>query len=61
MQQTTNNVITSLLEEQTIANKINRDTLADHLNFLNQTDQYMVSETTAWGGAAQAISNYRPQ
>ena len=61
MQQTTNDVVTSLLEQQTVANKIQRDTLADHLNFLNQTDQYMVSEATAWGGASQAISNYRTQ
>lgn len=61
MQQTTNNVVTSLLEQQTIANKIQRDALADHLNFLNQTDHYMVSEGPAWGNAAQAISNYRSQ
>jgi len=61
MQQTTNNVITSLLEQQTIANKIQRDALADHLNFLNQTDQYVVSEGPGWGNAAQAISNYRSQ
>ena len=61
MQQTTNNIVTSLLEQQTIANKVQRDNLADHLNFLNQTDQYMVSEPTAWGGASQAILNYRPQ
>lgn len=61
MQQTTNNLVTSLLEQQTIANKIQRDAIADHLNFLNQADQYMVSEGPAWGNAAQAISNYRSQ
>lgn len=58
MQQTTNNVVTSLLEQQTIANKIQRDTLADHLNFINQTDQYMVFEGPMWGGAAQALSSH---
>ena len=41
MQQTTNNVVTSLLEQQTIANKIQRDSLVDHLNFVTQADQYM--------------------
>ena len=61
MQQTTNNVITSLLEQQTLANKIQRDNLVDHLNFLNQVDQYMVSEGPFWGGAAASISNYRSQ
>jgi hypothetical protein len=58
MQQTTNNVVTSLLEQQTIANKIQRDALADHLNFVNQADQYMVSEGPMWGGAAQALSSH---
>ncbi|MGI9070440.1 MAG: hypothetical protein ACR2JB_03695 [Bryobacteraceae bacterium] len=61
MQQTTNNVVTSLLEQQTIANKIQRDALADHLNFLNQADQYMVSEGPMWGDAAQAITGARLQ
>jgi hypothetical protein len=58
MQQTTNNVITSLLEQQTIANKIQRDALADHLNFTNQADQYMVSESPMWGGAAAALRSH---
>ena len=59
MQQTTNNVITSLLEQQTIANKIQRDALADHLNLLTQADQYLVSEGPMWGNTAQSISTYR--
>jgi hypothetical protein len=61
MQQTTNNVMTSLLEQQTIANKIQRDALADHLNFEYQMDQYLVSQGPQWGGAAQAISSARLQ
>ena len=40
MQQTSNNVQTSLLEQQTIANKIQRDSIADQLDFENQVDQY---------------------
>ncbi len=61
MQQTSNNVLTSLLEQQTIANKVQRDALADHMNFLTQADQYTVSEGPSWGNAAASISNYRSQ
>jgi hypothetical protein len=61
MQQTTNNVVTSLLEQQTLSNKLQRDALVDHLNFMNQVDRYRVSQGTAWGGAAQSISSYRPK
>lgn len=59
MQQTANNTLVSLLEQQTIANKIQRDTIADHMNFMSQMDQYSVSEPYAWGNAAEAISGYR--
>lgn len=58
MQETTNNVIISLLEEQTIANKIQRDTLADQMNFITQANQYMVSEGPMWGGASSALSSH---
>jgi len=61
MQQTTNNVMTSLLEQQTIANKIQRDMLADHLNYETQMEQYMVAEGPQWGGASQAITAARLQ
>lgn len=61
MQQTSNNVLTSLLEQQTIANKIQRDALADHLNYEAQRDQYLVSEGPEWGNAAQSITSARLQ
>jgi len=61
MQETSNNVMTSLLEQQTIANKIQRDALADHLNFETQTGQYLVSEGPQWGSASQAITGARLQ
>jgi PBP1b-binding outer membrane lipoprotein LpoB len=61
MQETANNVMTSLLEQQTIANKIQRDTLADHLNYETQREQYLVAEGPQWGGAAQAITAARLQ
>jgi hypothetical protein len=58
MQETTNNVITSLLEQQTLANKVKRDTLADHMNFITQANQYMVTEGPMWGEAASALSSH---
>ena len=61
MQETSNNVLTSLLEQQTIANKTQRDTLADHLNYETLQDQYLVSEGPQWGSAAQAITSARLQ
>ncbi len=61
MQQTANNVMTSLLEQQTISNKIQRDALADHLNYDTLLDQYMVAEGPQWGGASQAINGARLQ
>jgi len=58
MQQTQNNAAVSLLEQQMIANKIQRDALADHMNFNNQINQYTASESPAWGNAAQTFSTY---
>jgi hypothetical protein len=49
------------VEQQIIANKIQRDQLADHLNFMGQADQYFASEGPMWGDAAQSISSYRSQ
>jgi hypothetical protein len=58
MQQTQNNAMVSLLEQQMIANKVQRDALADHMNFNNQIDQYTASESAAWGNAAQVFSTH---
>lgn len=49
------------VQQQIIANKIQRDALANHMNFVGQLDQYSVSEAPMWGDAAQSISNYRSQ
>jgi type IV secretion system protein TrbJ len=49
------------VEQQMIANKIQRDQLANRLNFMAQVDQYSVSEGPDWGNAASAISTYRSQ
>ena len=49
------------VEQQIIANKIQRDQIANRLNFMGQVDQYSVSEASMWGDAAGSISNYRSQ
>lgn len=59
MQQTTNNVLTSLLEQQTIANKIARDQLADELNYTAVWQNYAATQPSAWGSAAAAVNAFR--
>jgi len=49
------------VEQHIIANKIQRDQIANRLNFMGQVDQYSVSEASMWGDAAGSISNYRSQ
>ena len=49
------------VQQQIIANKIQRDQIANRLNFMGQVDQYAVSEAPMWGNAASSISNYRSQ
>ena len=58
-QQTAATLGTSLLEQQTIANKLQRDQLADRLNFLGKVDAYTASEPVAWGNAAESLKNWR--
>jgi hypothetical protein len=60
-QQTSGTIATSLLEQQTIANKLQRDQLADRLNFTSQYQQDIVSQPVAWGNASQSIQNFRLQ
>jgi hypothetical protein len=60
-QQTTATLETSLLEQQTIANKIARDQLADRMNFTNDFQNSAVSQPVTWGNASQAIQNFRLQ
>ncbi|HTU47448.1 MAG TPA: hypothetical protein VMF91_20465 [Bryobacteraceae bacterium] len=49
------------VQQQIIANKIQRDAIVNHLNFMGQVDQYSVDEAPMWGDAAQSIQNYRSQ
>jgi len=61
MQQTTNNVLTSLLEQQTIANKIARDQLADELNYTAVWQNYAATQPSQWGSAAAAVNAFQIQ
>jgi type IV secretion system protein TrbJ len=60
-QQTNGTIATSLLEQQTIANKLQRDQLADRLNFTDDFQQAAVSQPVTWGNASQTIQNFRIQ
>ena len=60
-QQTNGTIGTSLLEQQTIANKLQRDQLADRLNFTNDFQQAAVAQPVTWGNASQTIQNFRLQ
>jgi hypothetical protein len=51
-----------LVEQQILANKIQRDAIANDLNFATQADQYFASEGPMWGNdASESISTYRSQ
>src|SRR6185437_4398469 len=50
-----------LVEQQILANKVQRDAVADHLSFLGQTNDYAASESASWGSAKTALAGYRAQ
>lgn len=50
-----------LVEQQVLANKVQRDAVADHLSFLGQTSDYAASESASWGSAKAALAGYRAQ
>jgi hypothetical protein len=50
-----------LVEQQILANKVQRDAMADHLSFIGQANDYATSESASWGSAKAALSNYRAQ
>jgi hypothetical protein len=50
-----------LVEQQILANKIQRDAVADHLSFLGQANDYATSESASWGSAQAALASYRAQ
>lgn len=54
-------LLTTIAEQQIVANKKRRDAVADQINFSSQYDGYLVSEAPQWGDAAAAITNARLQ
>jgi hypothetical protein len=50
-----------LVEQQILANKVQRDAVSDHLSFLGQTNDYAASESASWGSAKAALASYRAQ
>ena len=52
---------TCLAQQQTLAIKLQRDQLADSLDFQGQVYDYNNAQDFNWGGSAATISNYRPQ
>jgi len=52
---------TCLAQQQTLAIKLQRDQLAESLDFQGQVYDYNKAQDFNWGGSAATISNYRPQ
>jgi hypothetical protein len=50
-----------LVEQQVLANKVQRDAIADHLSFLGKTNDYATAESPSWGSAKEALTSYRAQ
>jgi hypothetical protein len=48
-----------LVEQQILANKVQRDAVADQLSFLGQANDYAASDSASWGSAKAALSGYR--
>jgi hypothetical protein len=56
--ETLNGLSAAQTEQQLVANKIQRDTLADAINFSGNVDTAATSQPTAWGGSATTITNW---
>ena len=50
-----------LVEQQILANKVQRDAVADQLSFVGRANDYAASESASWGSAKAAVANYRAQ
>lgn len=48
-----------LVEQQILAAKVQRDTLADHLTFVGKANDYTVNEQDDWTGAMNSLADYR--
>lgn len=55
-------LLTTIAEQQIVANKLKRDALANHINLMSQYDGYLASEGPQWGSdPAGAIHNAQLQ
>jgi hypothetical protein len=52
---------TCLAQQQTLAIKLQRDQLAESLDFQGQVYDYNNAQDFNWGGSSATITNYRPQ
>jgi hypothetical protein len=52
---------TCLVEQQILANKAQRDALADHLSLLGATSEYYATESPDWSDPVPAITSYVPR
>jgi hypothetical protein len=52
---------TCLVEQQILANKAQRDALADHLSLLGATSDYYATESPDWSDPVPAITSYVPR
>jgi len=50
-----------LVEQQILANKVQRDAVADHISFLGKASDYAATDSAPWGGAKAALAGYRAQ
>ena len=50
-----------LVEQQILANKVQRDAVADHISFLGKANDYAATDSAPWGGAKAALAGYRAQ
>ena len=50
-----------LVEQQILANKVQRDAVADHISFLGKANDYAATDSAPWGGAKAALASYRAQ
>jgi type IV secretion system protein TrbJ len=48
-----------LVEQQILAAKVQRDTLADHLSFVGKANDYSTVEQNNWGGVKTSFADYR--
>ena len=56
--ETLNSLAAAQTEGQLVANKVQRDVLADAINFNGQVDSATANQATVWGGSAATIQSW---